>query len=109
MRSGCGSLKKSAVGMKPLTAILEPVRGMGASDPPGPIKTSRDTCFFYGYESPVVITPPFLPPKLPEGWMPGLPEASLPPCLSPYASQPMPASLQKVTSAQRWIGLLKVK
>lgn len=109
MRSGCGSLKKSAVGMKPLTAILEPVRGMGASDPPGPIKTSRDTCFFYGYESPVVITPPFLPPKLPEGWMPGLPEASLPPCLSPYASQLVPASLQKVTSAQRWIGLLKVK
>lgn len=72
VRSGCGSLKKKpAATMKLFTATLEPVREMGASDPPGPIKTSRDTCFFPGYESPVVTTPPHLLPRLPEGWMPG--------------------------------------
>lgn len=57
--------------MKLLTATVEPVRGIGASDPPGPIKTSRDTFFFPSYESPVVTTPPHLLPRLPGGWMPG--------------------------------------
>lgn len=96
--------ENSAAEMKLLTATLESVRGMGSSDPPGPIKTSRDTCFFlHGYESPVVTTPPYLLPRLPEGWIPGV--LTLPVSVS----HPMPASLQEDSSAGRWIGLLKVK
>lgn len=82
--------ENSAAEMKLLTATLEPDRGMGASDPPGPIKTSRDTCFFHGYESPVVITPPYLLLRLREGWMPAPPRSlfsTLP--FSPNASQPV--------------------
>lgn len=67
-------------------ATLEPVRGMGASVPPGPIKTSRDTCFFHGYESPIVTTPPYLLPRLPEGWMPGALTLPFSLCFSSQAS-----------------------